>query len=68
MAIAVGVALTILPLGSLLGLLTLILAIPLLRGSISHANDIQLLVPLLGKNVMVNLLTPLLVAIGIFIH
>ena len=67
-AIAVGVALTILPLGSLLGLLTLILAIPLLRGSISHANDIQLLVPLLGKNVMVNLLTPLLVAIGIFIH
>jgi 1,4-dihydroxy-2-naphthoate octaprenyltransferase len=67
-AIVLGVALSILPLGSLLGLLTLILAIPLLKGSVAHANDIQLLVPFLGKNVMVNLLTPLLVAIGIFIH
>jgi 1,4-dihydroxy-2-naphthoate octaprenyltransferase len=67
-AIVIGVLLSILPLGSLLGLLTLILAIPLLKGSIAHADDIQLLVPFMGKNVMVNLLTPLLVAIGIFIH
>jgi 1,4-dihydroxy-2-naphthoate octaprenyltransferase len=67
-AIATGVALSILPLGSLLGLLTLILAIPLLKGSISHADDIQALVPFLGKNIMVNLLTPVLVAIGLFFH
>ena len=67
-AIATGVALSILPLGSLLGLLTLILAIPLLKGSIAHADDIQALVPFLGKNVMVNLLTPVLVAIGLFFH
>jgi 1,4-dihydroxy-2-naphthoate octaprenyltransferase len=67
-AIVIGVVLSILPIGSLLGLLTLILAIPLLKGSIAHANEIQLLVPFMGKNVMVNLLTPLLVAIGIFIH
>jgi 1,4-dihydroxy-2-naphthoate octaprenyltransferase len=67
-AIVAGVALSILPLGSLLGLFTLILAIPLLKGSITHADDIQGLVPFMGKNVLVNLLTPLLVAVGLFIH
>jgi 1,4-dihydroxy-2-naphthoate octaprenyltransferase len=67
-SIVAGVALSILPLGSLLGLFTLILAIPLIKGSISHAEDIQKLVPFLGKNVLVNLLTPVLVAVGLFIH
>ncbi|MFZ2096989.1 MAG: prenyltransferase [Anaerolineales bacterium] len=67
-AIVAGVALSILPIGSLLGLFTLILAIPLLKGSISHAEDIQKLVPFMGKNVLVNLLTPVLVAVGLFIH
>ncbi len=68
LAIVTGVALSILPIGSLLGLLTLVLAIPLFRGSIAHADDIQKLVPFMGNNVVVNLVTPLLVAIGMFIH
>jgi 1,4-dihydroxy-2-naphthoate octaprenyltransferase len=63
-----GVALAILPIGSLLGLATLILAIPLLKGSISYAEDIQKLIPFMGKNVLVNILTPTLVAIGMFFH
>ena len=67
-AIIVGVMLSILPIGSLLGLATLILAIPLLRGAIKHAEDIRSLIPFMGNNVLVNLLTPVLVAIGLFIH
>ncbi|OGO13419.1 MAG: ubiquinone biosynthesis protein UbiA [Chloroflexi bacterium RBG_19FT_COMBO_49_13] len=66
--ILVGVLLTLLPPWSLLGMATLYLAIPLLKGSIKHAEDIQNLIPFMGKNVLVNLLTPVLVAIGIFIH
>lgn len=66
--ILAGVFMSILPIGSLLGLATLILAIPLLKGSINHADDIQQLIPFMGKNVLVNLLTPVLVAIGLFIH
>jgi 1,4-dihydroxy-2-naphthoate octaprenyltransferase len=66
--IVTGVAFSILPVGSLLGLATLILAIPLLKGSIKHAEDIHKLVPFMGNNVLVNLLTPVLVAVGLFIH
>ena len=66
--IVVGVLLSILPIWSLLGLATLYLAIPLLKGSITHAEDIQKLIPFMGSNVLVNLLTPVLVAIGIFIR
>ena len=66
--ILVGVFLAILPVGSLLGLATLLLAIPLLKGSITHSDDIKNLIPFMGKNVLVNLLTPVLVAVGIFIH
>jgi 1,4-dihydroxy-2-naphthoate polyprenyltransferase len=66
-AILVGVVLRILPYGSLLGLLTLILAIPLLKGSITYSDEIQKLIPFMGSNVLVNLITPVLVAIGLFI-
>jgi 1,4-dihydroxy-2-naphthoate octaprenyltransferase len=67
-AIVVGVLLQILPIGSLLGLASLILAIPLLKNSIKYADDIRNLIPFMGNNVLVNLLTPMLVAVGIFIH
>jgi 1,4-dihydroxy-2-naphthoate octaprenyltransferase len=67
-SILVGVLLGLLPFWSLLGLLTLYMAIPLLKGSIKYAEDIQNLIPFMGKNVLVNLLTPVLVAIGLFIH
>ncbi len=67
-AIVAAVILRILPIGSLLGLATLYLAIPLLKGSIANANDIGKLIPSMGNNVLVNLLTPVLVALGMFIH
>jgi 1,4-dihydroxy-2-naphthoate octaprenyltransferase len=66
--IIVGVILSIIPVGSLLGLATLILAVPLLRSSIKYADDIGKLIPFMGNNVIVNLLTPTLVAVGMLIH
>lgn len=66
--ILAGVLLSILPVGSLLGLATLILAVPLLKGSIRYADDSRQLIPFMAKNVLVNLLTPVLVAVGLFIH
>ena len=63
-----GVILSFLPIGSLLGLATLILAVPLLKNSIKYADDIGKLIPFMGNNVLVNLLIPVLVAVGIFIH
>jgi 1,4-dihydroxy-2-naphthoate octaprenyltransferase len=67
-AILVGVLLSVLPVGSLLGLATLLLALPLMKGTLSNAQDIQKLVPSMGMNVLVNLLTPVLVAVGLFIR
>jgi len=68
LAIVIGVGLSILPIGSLLGLFTLILAVPLIKGSIANADNIQKLIPFMGNNVLVNLITPVLVAIGLLIH
>jgi 1,4-dihydroxy-2-naphthoate octaprenyltransferase len=65
--ILVGIMFKILPLACLLSLLTLFISIPLLKASIEYADDLQNLVPFMAKNVLVNLLTPVLVAIGLFI-
>ena len=63
-----GVMLNILPIWCLLGLLTLFIAIPLLKASIEYADDLQKLIPFMAKNVLVNLLTPVMVSIGLFFH
>jgi len=62
-----GVALGYLPPLSLLGLLTLFLAVPLARGARKHADDIPGLIPFLGQNVIINIATPVLIAVGLFI-
>ena len=56
-----------LPPWSLLGLATLFLAVPAARGAFRYAADIPHLTPYLGMNVVINLLTPLLVAVGCFV-
>jgi len=56
-----------LPPFALFGLGTLLLAIPTARGALRHAESIPDLVPFLGRNVIVVIATPLLMAIGIFI-
>ena len=67
LAIVVGVLLGVLPVWALLGLLTLVLAIPAGRTAYQSADDIPHLIPAMGQNVMINILTPLLEGIGLVI-
>jgi len=67
-AIMVGVFLKVLPTGSLLGLATLLLAVPLLIGAQRNAEDVKKLIPYMGMNVLINLLTPVLVSLGLIIR
>ena len=55
------------PLSSLIGFLSLPLVILNSRGVLQHAENKEELIPFLGQNVIINLVTPVLVAIGIFI-
>ena len=56
-----------LPLGGLLALATIVLAVPTVKGVTRYANDIPKLIPYMGRNVVINILTPVLLAIGLFI-
>jgi 1,4-dihydroxy-2-naphthoate polyprenyltransferase len=67
LAIIVGVLLQLLPVWALLGLVTLPLAFMAARTALQYAEDIPQLIPALGQNVLINILTPLLLAIGLFI-
>jgi 1,4-dihydroxy-2-naphthoate polyprenyltransferase len=67
LTILVGVFFFHNPYFSLLGLLTLILAIPAGQRALRSADDLPNLMPALGQNVLVNILTPILVALGFFI-
>jgi 1,4-dihydroxy-2-naphthoate octaprenyltransferase len=48
-------------------LLTLVIAVPTGLGAYRHAEDVQKLVPFMGLNVLINILTPVLVAVGLLI-
>jgi 1,4-dihydroxy-2-naphthoate octaprenyltransferase len=65
--IILGVVFAYLPKFSLAGLLTLVIAAPVAVGAYRHANEIERLTPLLGANVVINILTPVLVAAGLFV-
>ncbi len=66
-AIGYGVYSGLLPAFSLLGLITILLAIPIIKVVSQHSEDTEKLLPALTQNVAINILTPLLTAIGIFI-
>jgi 1,4-dihydroxy-2-naphthoate octaprenyltransferase len=65
-AIVAGVFLKIFPPLALLGVATVFLSIPSSIGAFKHGDDIPKLIPFMGQNVAVNLLTPALLAVGIF--
>ncbi len=67
LSILLGVLLAFLPPLALLGLATLVLAVPASRRALSYADQVDKLIPALGQNVLVNLITPLLVAIGLIL-
>lgn len=67
LSIALGVVLGLLPAAALIGLLTAVVAVPAGLRAYRHADDIPQLIPAMGLNVLVNLLTPALVGIGLLI-
>jgi 1,4-dihydroxy-2-naphthoate octaprenyltransferase len=67
LTIIAGVYLEHFPTTALLGLGTIILAVPTTIGVLRNAEDIQKLVPQMGMNVLINIATPLLVGIGLLI-
>jgi 1,4-dihydroxy-2-naphthoate octaprenyltransferase len=67
LSIIVGIVLDLLPPMCLLGLVTLVLAVPAAIGAWRHADNIEKLVPFLVMNVAINILTPVLTAVGLFI-
>jgi 1,4-dihydroxy-2-naphthoate octaprenyltransferase len=64
-ALLAAVWLAGLPWGACLGLLTLPVALAVVRGASQHASNIPALLPFMGMNVAVSLLTPVLAAVGI---
>jgi 1,4-dihydroxy-2-naphthoate octaprenyltransferase len=65
--IVLGVWSGVFPKASLLGLLTVPLAVAAARGAYRHGADVPRLIPSMGLNVLVNVATPLLVAVGLWI-
>jgi 1,4-dihydroxy-2-naphthoate octaprenyltransferase len=67
-AILAGVGLGQLPLTSLIGLGTAVIAVPAFLGAVRHAEEIQELIPSMGLNVIINIATPSLVAVGLLMR
>lgn len=67
LSMVAGLVAGALPATALLGLATLFLAVPTVRGVLRYAEDIEKLVPFLGLNVILTVLTPALVGIGLLI-
>jgi 1,4-dihydroxy-2-naphthoate octaprenyltransferase len=64
LSVALAVAMGLLPWGALACCLTLPLAVSVTLAARQHADDMPSLLPALGRNVLVALLTPLLLALG----
>jgi len=67
LVVIVGVILGFLPRFSLLALLTVVFSIQIIRNVLANSENVPALIPAMGQNVIVNLLTPVLLAIGLFI-
>ncbi len=65
--IVAGVFVSLLPATALLGLITLALAIPAFIGAYRHSTNIPRLIPFMGFNVIINIVTPALVALGLML-
>ena len=68
MVVVVGVFFRLLPPFSLLALLTIIFAVQIVRNLLANSENVPALIPAMGQNVIINLLTPVLLAIGLFIR
>jgi 1,4-dihydroxy-2-naphthoate octaprenyltransferase len=67
LSIVAGWAFDVLPAWALLGLGTLPIAVRAALGAYRYAEDLEKLVPYMGLNVLLTVVTPILTAVGIFI-
>lgn len=67
LTIILGVTINLFPAWTLLGLLTLIIAVPSVLSTLKNPDDLPRLMPSMGQNVLVNLITPVLMGIGFLI-
>ena len=67
MPIIIGYLLGIFPIHAFIALATIVLAVKTSRGVLRYSDEIKNLVPYLGKNVIIDLATPALLAIGFMI-
>jgi 1,4-dihydroxy-2-naphthoate octaprenyltransferase len=67
LSIIAGVLSTLLPTFCLIALLTVFLASRAYQGTRQNAENIPALIPSMGMNVIINLSTPILLAIGLFL-
>jgi 1,4-dihydroxy-2-naphthoate octaprenyltransferase len=67
LSIIFGVILDYLPMVSLIGLFTIVIAIPAFVGALRYAENAKKLIPYMGLNVIINIVTPVLIAAGLFI-
>jgi 1,4-dihydroxy-2-naphthoate polyprenyltransferase len=65
--IVIGYLFGKLPRAGFIGFATLILAIPTIVGVLKFADDRQKLIPYMGKNILINIATPVFLSIGLFL-
>ncbi len=68
MTICIGVYFGYLPKAALMGLITALLAVPVCIGAFRYSDNIKKLLPVMALNVVINIATPILVAVGLFIQ
>jgi 1,4-dihydroxy-2-naphthoate octaprenyltransferase len=68
LSIIAAVLLGHLPAASLLGLITVLAAVPCAVGAYRYAENLEKLMPYLGINVLLTVITPILTAVGLFIR
>jgi 1,4-dihydroxy-2-naphthoate octaprenyltransferase len=66
-ALVFGVSFGYLPSASLIGLTVLVVAVPTFVGVYRYAEEVKKLIPYLGLNVAINIVTPILIALGLFV-
>ncbi|MDH5727172.1 MAG: prenyltransferase, partial [Nitrospira sp.] len=67
LTIVFGVWFEYLPKASLLGLGSVLISVPAFWGAFIHAENISKLIPFMGLNIIINIVTPVLVAIGLLV-
>ena len=67
MVIIAGVATGLFPAWTLISLVSLVFAVPAALGALKNADNLQKLGPSMGQNVILNLITPVLLGVGLLI-